>query len=1794
MGFFDKLGDIWKDFNPFKGENWKATGDAFSSAAHSTGALATNHSLWGALATMALTPFRDDTSWQDTKKAFGDFWNDSYNAGTKAAAGVFSAPVLKQTAESYLWAQNELVKRPQGMGALMWGDASRYRDASRFFDGNNWRQAYNDTRQVSMGQAFTYAMKTGEFLTTDHDPNNFDADPRTEAGRAKYVGPNADPTLKRMSGAVDFYADAVEDPLVVVGKVSKVAKLAAISKPMRAGEGLEAARTAYSQSSRWEAVKNLARNPDTTYEKFHNTVFRDKAQGSVASSIIYDLARIQDKDLAWAASDNAILAAHGDAPALARLRVQAPDVAQALARDHAAPEIRDAAANVGNGQPARGAAELYDKVLDGDIAAKVADEVPWYQTQKGIEEGTGRWGELQPAPGAGVLVGENQPRVSFTGGLKAGIHEAMVSKMRWAVGGVSPRDFLPTATYTQLVSTTSRNSVQDFMANTERATALDPAVRNQFVEQYARASTPASREAIIEDFEGTAFTAHAKARGFTEEQARAMLPYINQARRARATLFDTSRRQMAGDLRRMAEDQLQQDQPKRAALLSQSAVDYDNAVKAGQQPAEHIHILDEDGNAVHFATKYSFPSEGAVLTDEGGRMMPMMDFRTLDAALRWAQKGPLKADGSLGGYTALNAMMGLADATGHVWKATTLLRPGYMWRVLSDEVLRRIATLGSASFVQNTAEGLVRGTQNTAGRAAILGDVAKSLITKREMPTPNMARAAEPAENVNQIIRPGETEASWPGARVSPDGKEVQYQNMQDMFANGQVGIREWTNQVLKEADKGTPLHPDFAGFVGRYKQGLSTRDELHRDMADWANWRAGQDTYRQPGWQANLVTDARNTPRETIITDPYTGSRLARPNLDNMEITATDRSALPFGFSPSHQKVYDFVHRNMDALKRPDSMLAVKVEKDQLVLSVVRSTDAEVGKFIPGAERKRLTFFGVEGSKPRWKKDSTTQAHTVTLADGTKVTHGGAFEGAEGGLFRGLASSRGAQGSAYADYVSSIEHQKILTQAGEGMQQLKATDRGYDAQWSETVNGSMAADPVARQFLEGRSVDDVARWAQESTKGRQWVAKLGAHQPLYMERIYTIAQMVDKYAPMVANQQAGSQALRDSILARRATVDDLAALHGNDRLAMPTIHGAEADVAFGGKVTDWLNKSADKIFKHLGDLPADAASRFPFFTEAYNRQMQQLIRASGDELGRQGLAISVNDVYKIQRMARERALWDVRKYLYDSAAKLDLANAFRLVVPFGQAVGDSYLKWGKIIQEKPWTIGNLFKLYTAPDRAGLTQDDKGNHKVWRDGHFEWVHVNPATGEETVMPADYTPQGEYINIQLPEGFGPLPKGMKYTQSINKDTLNTFLNFVTAGPIAAVPASEFAMTHPAFGDNAIVRKVLLPFGPSDNTLKAALPGTVRYAWEAFTNQDGDTATGQSLAIYQAETLNWSQGLRADKPTFQEARDKAAQLRMMRFYSYFGGVASQIETPYQPYVDHYRMLQSIPRGPKDETADEQFYREMGPEFFIFTAKLTQNKLGIPSTVDSYNRLQKVNDLVAANPEIAGWLVGADGAGEFSRSVYEAYKREKIGPGSDQTIRSGMSLEESVNDVQKRQGWLEYGRMQDGIDADLIQRGLTKITQKGAEDLKARHDDFVNAHIFSDYAPNGQQLVSPWYDDFKSLDGAKTLRYMQGFLQAAQDGRIRGRDDTQGFLEYLSGREAVRQQMDIYGFKTLTNKKAASLHDQWDAYVADLKDRNLAFAAMYNRYLRRDDLTFDLQGNGLAGGGDSGVVG
>lgn len=1065
------------------------------------------------------------------------------------------------------------------------------------------------------------------------------------------------------------------------------------------------------------------------------------------------------------------------------------------------------------------------------------------------------------------------------------------------------------------------------------------------------------------------------------------------------------------------------------------------------------------------------------------------------------------------------------DGFYRLWKPAVLLRLGWPVRAMSDEGARFVALQGILPLALSAGRGL----RSTPGNMMERGGRAYDAVIR-----------GMNAERIKSLRY----------QRDSSIPIDERYRSLEDAFTDGRLSREELQQFAGKAAQTGN-VDEMAAVMWNRVEEGLDQPEDFGRFLSERALKNSGLDWYTNPIRQTDLIKEVESRGQTTL--NPLKGEVGKAPK----DAQPLAKSGLAMRDPESgwidNDAIYGYVHANLDSfLGRDSAVLSVKALEDGNFALQVLGSKADADRRWKEA-KNALRGFITEDGRSQFVRPQ------VLSIDGRNVEIEGVLAGS-GSHYEKLASSDHHWASYIMDQASLAEDRAHVSMGwSNGIDAVNNAD-SYPLAW-ERAAMQLANDRVAQQFLGGRTIDDVMDWVENSDDGKRW-ATLTRFNGDLEERVARIWVMTDEYVP-----DAGD--LRKKVLNQRHTYSDLHEAVKDDALK-PQVHGERVAYALGShKALRLARKGVSKAMKGLGSLPNDKLLRYPFFDARYRAHMEDLLKNEYRQLDEATDDVSVYTIGELQESARRRALADINKWFYNSDSASAAIQGMRHLTPFGNAWQDAMRAWSGIaFREKPQAFGYLWNASQTLEKSGLIVDGAGRELRIENGKEVWYEVNAETGKRTKYTGD-PQEGRYLQIHLPSWLAPdsFGENVKVPTRINKKSFNTFLSlYPGAGPIVQVPVSEIAKRNAEVGDSQLA-KMILPYGPQDGIVKQFLPTALREAVEAWNGESDSKFAAQAKAIWDYENARYANGERSTKPTMGEATDKTRDLKLIRIMSAMTlPVSAQYMNPYQPYVDSYRQLMA-----KDfTTADPEFVRLYGEDYFALTARVTKSSEGLPATMSSVRARRKYEALIEKYPDLAGAIVG-DTSGAFSKAAYEFQKANETAPGSGKKQRSVLSLRDSTEDMESRLGWMKFTAMMDTIDAELADRGLTSLRAEGAEDLKEAKDRLVDSMKWAD---EESTVRSAWYEEYSTTDRSKGEERLASLRELVSDHNLIKRDDWQGVADYLIAWDEFSAELTARdaagGAKTLEAKSNRDLAELWQDTAFTLKERNLSFSALYNRYL------------------------
>jgi hypothetical protein len=790
----------------------------------------------------------------------------------------------------------------------------------------------------------------------------------------------------------------------------------------------------------------------------------------------------------------------------------------------------------------------------------------------------------------------------------------------------------------------------------------------------------------------------------------------------------------------------------------------------------------------------------------------------------------------------------------------------------------------------------------------------------------------------------------------------------------------------------------------------------------------------------------------------------------------------------------------------------------------------------------------------------------TINGADGTKYTAYGSFGGPNGGLFRELNSSQRTFYSLLEDY-STIYGTGV---ASKGRGAVRPGDVNYYQEWTNAINETFGNAAVPRGLMAGKGVDEVAR---ELADNKELRARLGLARADALEYVVTAQKFLDDYVP---NGYGIREKIMSALPGEEAgkVTEDFLRNAIRDPQALPIVHGHLLDANMNLTVRGVSSRITGTLFKYLAQIPEDNWARHPLFIDLYEKSMLKRLETAeflkGGTFTRQEFA----DIqYNLTAGARADAMKGVKAVLYNVERRSNAAHMLRFVSPFFSAQENAVKTWFKIGMDNPAILNRANIVWNAPNRAGLI-------------------TNEETGEP-VGPNEVLSSSDTMWLPIPKALKKLPiigEGLSSldTVGISKRSLDVIFQGnpfgVSVGPFAAIPVANVLKLKPELSE---VVAFAFPYGP-DASLNQFMPTWMRNVVKGVQGLNNDDYAKTYQLIWLTEQQK-AQEAGTAYLTDGEIKSKTDAFYKMRVAAnLILPFAPQFESPYRLYMDKWREYSRV----YGLGADAKFLEDY-PEYFEFATSLSKNPTGSQSTMDDVENAKRykglISDIAEDNSYLVGLITRGSGAAKYNPTAYWWQSETAISPGSPETFRSKQDPMEAIQQNAAREGWAKYRRAMAILDAHLDRRGLTSFQASGAEDL-AYAKQAVIQQLASDIDPvTGQPTgePSPWYQDYKDIDGTKSAKTIAGFRKIISNDTFmadNGDDPTwKSVALYMKVRDSIASSLSGRTSGNIDAKDNQDLRMALDYYVNKLKDGDLEFANIYDRFLSQDRIYDKYLGSG-----------
>lgn len=732
----------------------------------------------------------------------------------------------------------------------------------------------------------------------------------------------------------------------------------------------------------------------------------------------------------------------------------------------------------------------------------------------------------------------------------------------------------------------------------------------------------------------------------------------------------------------------------------------------------------------------------------------------------------------------------------------------------------------------------------------------------------------------------------------------------------------------------------------------------------------------------------------------------------------------------------------------------------------------------------------------------------------------------------------------------------------------------------------------IGKAIARGDTDEKIAMWLLEDPQGQQIVKSLDEAWDIAMRerapentgkippRIGTSMDRAVSYVAEVRESLelivAGNRDVMEILKTGLPTAQQLQRLMGSQTNLSKVVGFTDEIVGY----EKWINayrKTTQRLFQKIGTQPEDALVRGPFYAERYMQTRDDMVALLEAQYGKGLEGVPVDVILNIEKNAHRRALKDTKDFLYTIDRRTKLGKYAESFFPFISATQNSITSIGRLTRRSPWLPGVMLQLWQAPTKVGL-EDKDGNLVIplpdvlVPDGVEDWLGLK---GMDSIKINKSS-----LNVIFPEtGFAFAPRPTPLIQAASSELMKQglFGHYGVEAPkiMVSLMGQKDADTlwqqwkNYLYGEEQGISTAPLSY---DKLFPPIANRLINYMM-----QDGSNQYAYQYGI-QARTqdLLWRAGERDDYPTVAEIKDRTNGMFLLRMMgNAFAFTPPAYGSPVDALIEAQRMYDDAYgiEGPM------KFSEAFGSDLMVLAnTESTENVGGALSNTQTIRNIKKYSGFLQEvatgvgeeNLDILGMFVNADmKESPYDPNSYRWMMTENI-PGTNRKWREVNSGAEAMTEAQRQAGWVEYIKFKNALDGMLQDRGLESYRVKGAEDLKAYRDEFIDNM-------KDNPMYEGWATDYESMGSSKTYAAVNAIRKAISNEEFMADKADNKTWEsaaiYLDYRDRLVQMVKESGV-TLENEQNATLKAEWDAIRQELINRDLGWANIANRYLSGDD--------------------
>lgn len=782
-------------------------------------------------------------------------------------------------------------------------------------------------------------------------------------------------------------------------------------------------------------------------------------------------------------------------------------------------------------------------------------------------------------------------------------------------------------------------------------------------------------------------------------------------------------------------------------------------------------------------------------------------------------------------------------------------------------------------------------------------------------------------------------------------------------------------------------------------------------------------------------------------------------------------------------------------------------------------------------------------------------------------VTAPGIYSG-KGATYRDVAGSRETYDNVVTDGEASI-----VNRISSGVHRtVRASEPGHLQVWADVLNHQVLNSPEMMVWVRGEVTTpaEFAAWLKQPANEhlRRRVPHY-AHDP--EDWGSRLQELFHDYVPTAE--------LRDELVKGRVSPAQLAKMFPeNGPISRPDVHGQLVDVNTGrNPAVRYMGNTMNAMMEWLATKPTDILSRHPYMNAVYKQEMREQYEVLRLHKAETGGSFTSVDMEQMATVARQKALAELKRTLWDVSAHSHAAHVMRFVSPFFAAHQEALTRWWRIVTDDP-SVARRFQLsFDAPRHLGLTYD-----------------VN--TGEP-VKPGEPISSDHRVLIRLPwaDGNGAVAKwlqglGMDRGWSMNENGFNLVLqNGVTnpgVGPVVSVPLEAAVQRYAGEKDLEAAARALNPY-PPDSVESAVLPAWARRA-KALMEGEGNREWNSAFYRNTADLLTqWRIDHGGIEPTrvemerliVQARQDTNRDLVLMMTSNLTSPAPAKPGSKFAVVQRGWQKIQSQGRaeGHDFEWMREQFINQYGAIYSALMYSQTSNPSKLDARLADVRAVRRHKSLLGSiDPSAARVVVGpaaamdieADPDLERYSPAARRFLMKTKGRGGESFLLPKDANEAAVSSMISN-GWLMYEQLVNALQVEAEKRGFTSYDQDaslvraksiGLEYIKTRN--FAWRDEWDSYDRNFEDTI----DDLRVVAADKDL---------SSDPT---RQDIYWLGQYLLFRDMVTEELkrrrEAGGSASISAQSNADLARVFGTAVLYIRHQNTYFDDYtYHGLLERD---------------------